>query len=151
MSEAGPLTPNWGGQKTPENPGGRPGTRRPRLRNLLAHHRCAHKSRWRSFPGRLLIMTKRLSIFIYGVVSYAIFFVTYLYAIGFVGNLWVPKSMDSAPEGPVLTALFTDPALLGRSAIQHSVMARPAFKRWWTSIVPAAAERSTYVLFSSVA
>ena len=66
-------------------------------------------------------MFKRLSIFVYGVLSYAVFFATYLYAIGFVGNLWVPKSMDSVREVPFTTALLIDLGLLGLFAIQHSV------------------------------
>lgn len=94
---------------------------------------------------------KRISIFLYGVVSYAIFFATFLYAIGFVGNLWVPKSMDSARDTTLVVALLVDFGLLALFALQHSVMARPAFKRWWTRIIPETAERSTYTLLSSVA
>jgi protein-S-isoprenylcysteine O-methyltransferase Ste14 len=94
---------------------------------------------------------KRLLIFIFGLISYAVFFATFLYAIGFVGNLWVPKSIDSAPHVPFMIALMTNLSLLALFAVQHSVMARPAFKRWWIRVVPESAERSAYTLFSSVA
>jgi protein-S-isoprenylcysteine O-methyltransferase Ste14 len=96
-------------------------------------------------------MFKRLTIFLYGVVSYAVFFATFLYAIGFIGNIGVPRTLDSAPGADFMTSLAIDLGLLGLFAIQHSVMARPAFKRWFTRVVPESAERSTYVLFSSLA
>jgi protein-S-isoprenylcysteine O-methyltransferase Ste14 len=93
----------------------------------------------------------RLGVLTYGVVSYAIFFATFCYALGWVGNLWVPKSMDSAPVGSGWRALLVNALLLAVFAVQHSVMARPAFKRWWTRFIPESAERSTYVLLSSLA
>lgn len=93
---------------------------------------------------------KRVGGFIYGLICYAIFFGTFLYAIGFVGNLVVPKTIDAAPTLAFPAALAINVGLLGLFGLQHSAMARPAFKRWWTQFVPKPLERSTYVLLSSV-
>jgi len=93
----------------------------------------------------------RIAIFAYGTLAYLIFFIVFLYAIGFIGGFAVPTTLDGIPAAPLSQALLVDLALLSAFAIQHSGMARPAFKRWWTKVIPEAAERSTYVLLSSLA
>src|SRR3954463_16810757 len=95
-------------------------------------------------------MTGRVTAFIYGLASYLIFSASFAYTPGFLGNFLVPKTIDSGPDSPLMQAILIDTLLLGAFAIPHSVMARPAFKRWWTRIIPASCERSTYVLISSL-
>jgi protein-S-isoprenylcysteine O-methyltransferase Ste14 len=96
----------------------------------------------------------RIVSFLYGIAVYLIFFVTFLYAIGFVENLLVPKTVDgaaAAPSAPLARAVIVNLVLMSIFAIQHSVMARPQFKRWWSKFVPPSVERTTYVLLASVA
>ena len=95
-------------------------------------------------------MIRRLAVFAFGVVSYAVFLATFLYALAFVGGFLVPTTLDGTPRLPFGPALAIDLGLLTLFALQHSVMARPAFKRAWTRIVPEALERPMYVLASSL-
>ena len=93
----------------------------------------------------------KLIAFLYGIVAYLAFAVAIVYAIGFVTGLGVPKTIDSGSAGEPMQAIIINLLLMSLFAIQHSVMARPQFKKWWTRFVPVAVERSTFVLFSSLA
>jgi protein-S-isoprenylcysteine O-methyltransferase Ste14 len=104
-------------------------------------------------PTRQLLQEQpmsRIAIFLYGVASYLVFFGVFLYGIGFIGGFLTPTQLDGAARVPMGAAVAVDLALLAAFAVQHSGMARPAFKRAWTRVVPQEAERSTYVLFSSL-
>jgi methanethiol S-methyltransferase len=92
----------------------------------------------------------RLVAFIYGLAAYTAALATICYAVGFVAGLVVPKTIDSGPQGSPLQAAVIDLLLMSVFAVQHSVMARPGFKRWWTQFVPPSIERSTYVLLASL-
>lgn len=94
---------------------------------------------------------KKSIIFIYGIIAYFIFLISFLYAIGFVGNIIVPKAIDSGAETTMYSSIFINVILLSVFALQHSIMARPVFKRWFTTIISPAMERSTYILLSSLA
>jgi protein-S-isoprenylcysteine O-methyltransferase Ste14 len=96
-------------------------------------------------------MFQRVAFFIYGVVCYAIFLATFLYAVGFIGGFGVPKTLDGPGAGPLAASIAVNAGLLALFAVQHSVLARRGFKERWTRIVPPPIERSTYVLLSSLA
>ena len=95
-------------------------------------------------------MVGRVTVFVYGVVCYLILFATFIYAIGFIGDVAVPKSIDLGHQAPLLEAMLINGALLGFLAFQHSGKARQWSKRFWTRLIPEPAERSTYILFSSL-
>ena len=92
---------------------------------------------------------KRYLIVGYGAAAYLLFLAAFLYLVGFVSNIWVPRSVDRGVSAPIGQAVLINVLLLGAFGVQHSVMARPAFKAWWTRFVPPSIERSTYVVLSS--
>jgi methanethiol S-methyltransferase len=92
----------------------------------------------------------KLAAFLYGIVAYLVFAIVIMYSLGFVSGLVVPKTIDSGPVGPLVESIVINLVLLTIFALQHSVMARPQFKTWWTTIVPKSVERSTYVLLASL-
>jgi methanethiol S-methyltransferase len=94
---------------------------------------------------------KKSIILLYGILAYCVFLIAFLYAIGFLGNIIVPKSIDSGTETTLFSSIFINVILLSVFALQHSIMARPAFKKWFTTIISPAMERSTYILLSSLA
>ncbi len=98
-----------------------------------------------------LSLAGRIAAFLYGLLAYAAFFGTIVYAMGFVANLFVPKSIDSGTPGALVPSLLLNTGLLSVFVVQHTIMARPWFKRWWTRIIPEAIERSTFVLAASSA
>jgi methanethiol S-methyltransferase len=93
----------------------------------------------------------KLVAFLYGIIAYLVFAVVIVYSLGFVSGLAVPKTIDSGSAGPVVESIVINIVLMTIFALQHSVMARPQFKKWWTKIIPKSVERSTYVLFASLA
>jgi methanethiol S-methyltransferase len=102
-------------------------------------------------PARAQTTPARVAGLVYGALSYTVFLAVFLYAMGFVADVIVPRTVNRAIEGPLAKAILVDLGLLTVFALQHSVMARPAFKRWWTRYIPSSIERSTYVLFASAA
>ena len=105
----------------------------------------------RDMPERRAGVLGRFLAFLYGAAAYIVFLGTILYAIGFVSNLVVPKTLETGTAGPLAEALIVNLVLMSIFALQHSVMARKQFKQWWTQFVPKAVERSTYVLLSNLA